>query len=1211
MQRFKGMRWFLTVALVIGIGHVVGCAGPKLSAEQADAALQAVQQLHDEGQYALALEDLGDIRLDEASMEEAQVQALQDRMSNLLSKIEQARQAAHDDRVQKLDAILTEAEKLVAAEKYLDAQAKLAELDGYEDVMTDADEERAEAVRNAQVRKAQEHMDAGMASYDAGNYVAAREQLGAAEEMNADMGYWRNRRLNATLAKVTREINVRTGLYKDGVAAETAGELELARKLFAEAAEDDIQFDPEMDARARLNAVEAKIDEMAMDDEMVMDDEQDEGGAQAAEDEAMQARADAATKLLAEATTLTADGKYAEAKARLVQLEADYDDVLTDEQEDAVEELNEAREDAAEDLVDRGVAQYENGQLLEAQKTLGQAETMQDDLGWGARRRLRSTLKKVTKELDSAQIDYEKGKAAFDAGEMELARKHLEPIKGHVALTADQRTSVDDMLGKIAQADEKIEADREAAVAHYEAGMAAYKTGDYIAAIPELEAAQAVSASLDKRDARRLADALEDARKTVEGLMAIWNEALAAEQAGDLQVASDKLAVLAKTDVAFMEGAAEKVAQKMTDVETKLAVKGAAEARKMLEEAQARAARAAAVREVQQQISDSWDAFMADWKAEAFKDAKEDLNRTATLLNDELVKDLAALDGTRAKVNAYSAAIDDKIAIAETLASAVDLMETDLKRADEMARSAQLAAEVDGPRGLLSLTSRQEAQVQAITAAADRKFGTSRGLRRPQYDRALNLASLYLEGGRLSKAEKMAQLVATADIALTTNRERAVAGDIMDAAKARADEQKVDLALILGSFDSAAKALEERRFEDALSITSQALPTANSEAHLDVPHLMTVANKVVSFLTTDFANALAAARTDTAGVAKGALAAAQNAAADQRARISVAGAPSRDEVADLSALADKLEAATRAGDLAAATRLQADYYARQAAIDLRMGKLQDALKALTETDEATGQAITENHGRVLETAQALAAAEEKLDEVVADLEAGNLEDAVAKLQAVAPAARTSRYIEVRAEALQAVVEPVRMFLAERRALDAKVEAEVEKAKASLANLQDREAAWAAYYEGLRTFLTDDVEQGRKALVEVTGEHKTGLISKEIAHIDDLLGRAKEPVLAAVDAKLDAASKSIAMRHYVTASMLLDEAEEMEGMGMSPRRMDRLHDLRRAVANAEENAGALYEKAIEARDDNDPAEVARILGELKSQYKHTRVVQSNL
>jgi len=217
-----------------------------------------------------------------------------------------------------------------------------------------AEKERAEAERAAREAQAQKEaaarasFEAGMAAYEAGDYLKARQELRAARESGVGFGLFGNRKLRNALAEVEEMLARLTTAYQGGKKAYEAGDYETAQRRLSAVAQSGISLGEDVDAEVQglLRDLEQKVAEQR---------------AARAEQEAAQARAAAEE----------AARRAKELEERAVKLAAEAE-ALLQTQNTILEKLAQADQATA-----RGDLQAAQELLNAAQELLSQPEVAQ------------------------------------------------------------------------------------------------------------------------------------------------------------------------------------------------------------------------------------------------------------------------------------------------------------------------------------------------------------------------------------------------------------------------------------------------------------------------------------------------------------------------------------------------------------------------------------------------------------------------------------------------------------------------------------------------------------------------------------------------------------------------------------------------------------------------------------------------------------------
>jgi len=253
MQHLRNFRRLLLVALFVGLGHMISCAGPTLGPDEAAEIFLKGEQSYKSGNHAAALELLQELRDSRAELDDDVSERLEVMIAECEAKVATARtdQAA---------SLLADAGKLTEQGKYGDAAAKLDALAEYQDVLTAEQEAEADTLRGAKADRASALIAEGMAAYDEKDYVVARDKLKAAQDLDAELGFW-DRRSLGKLEKIEATLDRLRAAYEDGKAAYAKGDYETAQALLVEVSESAVNIGQGVaaDVAAKLADITGKL----------------------------------------------------------------------------------------------------------------------------------------------------------------------------------------------------------------------------------------------------------------------------------------------------------------------------------------------------------------------------------------------------------------------------------------------------------------------------------------------------------------------------------------------------------------------------------------------------------------------------------------------------------------------------------------------------------------------------------------------------------------------------------------------------------------------------------------------------------------------------------------------------------------------------------------------------------------------------------------
>ena len=895
------------------------------------------------------------------------------------------------------------------------------------------------------------------------------------------------------------------------------------------------------------------------------------------------------------------------------------------------------------------MAAYEAKDYPKAQSELTKASALDADLGWGSRRRLSSVLSKVEETLAELNQAYEDAEAALGAKSYEQARELLLDIQAEgIQIGKD----VDGLLAKV----EKAMADREEAMrkkadgllssaaelaekgdfgsaeaklaevreladyltaehrgklddlsgarlrkaqGHYEAGMAAYDAKNYLKAQAELGEAAGLEADLGRSQNRRLTRALADVSDTIERLGGLYREAMAACDAEDFARMAGLLEQIRRTNIAFRESGLAEAEAKMVQGRKGLAERLSAKAGALEKQA-------AKLRDLQNAIRGKWLEVSTAWEGEEYTAAKSHLEEISKLLAQEDMADLEALDGIRASAGAFLGVVDRQIEIIGKLAGAQKLLGSDLTQAEKLVYEARTLSEQDTK---LAFTPSQERMFQKVVEASEARYGPERALIRAQYRRLRQLAVRYRNLGQVAKAKDFIQLVLDAGPGMVREEEVALARKELNGIDIDRALQGVEADKLQATFEGAGERLEAGDVAESIDIARLALAGA-LEKGLAAGAVEEIGKKTAAFLEQEVATAMTSSRADLAAAVGGKLPVAQALIKERLAAAAAMAEPSAEQAQEVYDLAQKFDAHVRAGRLKEATDAQVRLAVAKARLEAQRGQYETAAQLLNAAPvaDASEDVVSDCYKPLAGTMAAFAAVAEQLKAVETALVAHDLEKAVAALSEAGRAGVEADFLQIRMEVLVALVEPVRQAVADEKALKARLDGALRTAKAALKHIEDRQQAWQAYFDAVKSFL-QDIEEGRKALTKAAGS--PNLLDFEKKNITTAIGEAVEPIVGDAQEALDLAQMACRAGYYIRADQLLDEASKMSGLTLSAKARRRLAALRKTVEQKEAEAQKLLDEAREMMKRGDRQRVADLLDRLKMDYKHTRVYAGNM
>ncbi|MCK4376464.1 MAG: hypothetical protein KAX19_14095, partial [Candidatus Brocadiae bacterium] len=516
----------------------------------------------------------------------------------------------------------------------------------------------------------------------------------------------------------------------------------------------------------------------------------------------------------------------------------------------------------------------------------------------------------------------------------------------------------------------------------------------------------------------------------------------------------------------------------------------------------------------------------------------------------------------------------------------------------------------------------------------------------------------YGRGGEHEKAKRLLVLVKDASGALVAEDYRSHAVGKLAAAERAAAQQQEAAGEMAGSLEQSRAELERGERRKALSRIETAVRTA-TEQELAGPLMAGVLQEAVALLEADFERAAAAARAEAKELLDAELAAgrvamgrslsefylankgpdlaepylrkltsipehaqwagAQLASVEQLAaearqlRLLLVGGEAarvRELEAEVSALKDAGQSAQARLVEARLADAQLELQVKKARHALERGAYTEAVRSLEEApaDKASGSLAIRVYEPVRLRLRRLRAAAVQLRNAEQALAADDLRAAGARLRQVEAAALEAKPLQIKKEALIAVLESALNLREDDMALAAQKGGALRSFRAELAALSVREEAWQRYYGALAGFLIGD-EDGRAALHQTLAQQPAGLQQFELSRARQMLATlAKgegEPAVAVTQAALAEARARYAEGDNVAAAELLVKLRGMTEFLASEALWQGADELAEQIRQKEKRAEELYARAVEARNAGDAARVGELIAELKADYAGTR------
>ncbi|MHC5034934.1 MAG: coiled-coil domain-containing protein [Planctomycetota bacterium] len=870
----------------------------------------------------------------------------------------------------------------------------------------------------------------------------------------------------------------------------------------------------------------------------------------------------------------------------------------------------------AEEYFELGLEAYGQKNYAQAQALLDRAAKLGVDLGWWDNRKLRNVRAEVNATLARLCADYAQAQQLFEAGSYADAQDVARGVRNS-GIDIGQDEAIEELLAAIEQKiDQQAREEQEAlnqrvakALADAGALSSAGQHEEAIARLAKLDELAAHLSPEQQAEAERLRAASQEAAKAA----AVQRELEKAEQLA--RQADEILATLSAVS-AKVRAADQALAQDDLDA-----------AKPILVEAK-----------------------------ELLKGADVSASPALGELSRKLDQKLAAVERRLAR-RAHLEAVGQRLSA--MILEAEELMPQDLLGAERKMLEAVDLAEQEG----LALTEDQARVRDAVRDAVEARYGTERRLRPEQYGGLVELSERYCEAAEYDKQAQLLALVKDAPAGLVADDYRKHAVGKLTAAAADAAQQAQQARRIVGLFGRCRGELKEGGLQAALAEARAAVQMAGEQG-LAGASMLAVLEGAVSFLDTDFQEALAATYPELKKIVDERLELSRTALAVKLSdlylsegspdlaepylrRVAAGGAReaaqwakahlatleelrSNAEQARLLALepdarrvlelAESLHQLATAGELDQAAAVEQELadarlqlQVKKAEAALNRGAYVEAARLLegAPVDKASADLVAQIH-------RPLEARLTELRDVAVELKAA--EDALAaydiaaagsRLAAAHAAGVESVPLELKMASLRVVVDAVLDISQEEAALTAERNRDLEDARRKLAAVRVREEAWGRYFSALKAFL-EASEGGRLALQQVVAEPE-GLHDFELSnarYIVATLAEAEgEPAVADAAAKLSEAKAEYAVGNYLAATALLDELRVMPGFVVSEDCQRQAAELAAQIQTKESKAEELYGQAIEAYKAGDAEAVGRITAEL-SKYRNTKAYRDH-
>jgi hypothetical protein len=722
------------------------------------------------------------------------------------------------------------------------------------------------------------------------------------------------------------------------------------------------------------------------------------------------------------------------------------------------------------------------------------------------------------------------------------------------------------------------------ALEHYEAGMAAYDSGDYLAARQELLVAQRMQVDLGRR-AGRLRKALDSAESELSEATQQYEAARSAYSSGSYEEAlgyledlrdggvslgpetdAEVYRLLAESRNKAAEAAdqaaraeAEAAAAARAEAEAAAAAEAVAEAARV--EAEAAAAAEAARAEAEAAAAEA-AAEVARAEAEAAAAAEADRERAAQAPAEPTPRQAQAdglVSAARARQEAGdpagAAALLSVLLDAGEAAASAEVRDaardgrSELQQQSErlQARADSLVGELDAARGLVSSgnpSAALAARGRTVAQAAEQALGLPGALAMARADAAF-------------LADDLLPALAEARPADTLTAQRLLESDLAAA------RQTADLYLQAGSPALAEPYLQYLRDQGDARAGEQlaGLPDAMKQAVVRAARAVQTQQEAVD----DLAGRLAEA-------------------ADQEA---LAEIQRQMDDARLALAVVRAESALRRADIAAAR------------------------SAVDSAPPGAGPArMTERLAAVRTELQETALAAREALQARRSVEGGDLAEAAEALARARRHSPLAKPVSIQVEALAGVVDALREGQADQLRLTTSAEQALQESRETVDRLAAAQTAFQDYVAGVSAYLAGDAVQARGALASALSA-PAGLLDVETRNarslLEELSGTGDRDAIASARDASERVERLLQEARYVEAAEALGELRAMEGHAISPAVRASARDLSARVAAAEARAEELYAEAVAAWERQDRAEVARVMGELAA-YEQTAAYQ---
>ncbi len=1176
MQRANHLVLMLSLAAVLVLGHLIGCAAPpspeagqppeaapgeaaQLPPEAVDQTLQAADQAFQDEQYERAAQLYASLQQAEAELTPEQQELVQTRLKRIES-------IQHQQAVEETPAVsrgeapaaLEEAERLVQEGSPEQAAPMIQALDKMWDDLPVLLRVRVDELRRSiaessdalgplakreKVRRGEKYLDVGVRARKQNNYAMAARCLDAAAAFEVSLGWIDNRTLRSNRRKVHKRLTTLTWAFEAGKAAHEAGDYETATNRLGDVVEAGIKIGDGRLAEARqlLEDAEQKLQQQRQ--------------------EVARQETEKATQLLEKAGSLVEEEEYEEAAAALAQLQP-LAERLDQAQKGRLAELRqsvvaaggplpaateEEKRQVALNKLEEALTAYEQKRYVDAGEALDLVAGMDVDLGRRNSRKLRETRREVTAELERLRRAFQEGMSAYQAEDYQAAREKL---------------------GMVARSDIQLE------------DQMKQKAAETLAALEKAgrqqEVQQVVRREQQAQAIEKRAGQILDALGTVSDLLARADEAIAAEDLGEAESALKRAGqLLQKEDVKDLPAAAElseKVNSRMATV---------ASMKEELAEREKTRQQVAALIEEAKKLAET-DLLAAEKQVLEARDLAAEKDISLSPAQQAVAAEIAE--------RVRSAMWQERALAAEQCQRIVRMADRYESRG-EYRKPAELLGLVEQARPAVagSELKRQATnlRVQMKQKAADQQAAAQEIVQR--FDRARAL----LERGEF-KASMHGAILQQA-------RDAGLAGQpLIDVYQAAVQFLEKDVAGVLEETEPdygqmAADLMERAEPQMHRQLAEHYLQ--NDAPELARPHLRSLLDEG-----------------DHAGWAQQKLdnlSALQAAAEDARLR---AIAP---EVDGVYGLARDLDALLKEGKVQEARSVRGQL--RDARVRLAVKKARMALDrgawqvARDVLDAASVEGASAEAASAYESvrkeAECRARAAGELEEAREAIAGGTIEKASGLLQSAGGRSCLGAAQQIKLNTLTAVLEPVRARKANWMAMRSWQERTMARDRERLQELQQRQKVWQSYHRALEALVVQCDLGKADSLFATALEGREALMPGERQTIENVRATVQKAV-ADADALLDQAQQQVEDGRYAAASVALEKVKQSGGYSVSEELKQRAQQVAQQIEQAEQKAGKLYAEAVQAHQAGDVDRLAQLLSRLESEYSGTRVYQKN-